>query len=95
MLKVETRSSHPSYPSHPGYILSGSSGSYALYKISGSDPHSARALIMESDPSHIPDQSCELSMLYVNDRDISPDFPQDQRDWNDFTIRVFNCLVLG
>ena len=94
-LRVKTWSSHLGYPSHPGHILSGSSRSYPLYKISGSDPHSACTLIMASGPSHVPDQSYELSMIYVNNGNISPDSPQDQRDWIDFTIRVFNRLVLG
>ena len=46
-----------------GYKLSGSSGSYLLYKISGSDPDSAFSgscvLIMASGP----DESDELSMF--------------------------------
>ena len=39
--RVETGSGHPGNPGHPGHILSGSSGSDPLYKISGSDPDSA------------------------------------------------------
>ena len=34
-IRVETGSGHPG---HPGHILSGSSGSDPLYKLSGSDP---------------------------------------------------------
>ena len=36
--RVETGSGHPGHLGHPGHILSGSSGSDPLYKISGSDP---------------------------------------------------------
>ena len=36
--RVETGSGHPGYP---GHVLSGSSGSDAIYKISKSDPDSA------------------------------------------------------
>ena len=36
-IRVETGSGHPG---HPGHILSGSSGSDPVYKLSGSDPDS-------------------------------------------------------
>ena len=39
-IRVETGSGHPGHPGHPGHILSGSSGSDPLYKLSGSDPDS-------------------------------------------------------
>ena len=39
-IKFETGSGHPGYPGHMGHILSGSSGSHLLYKISGFDPDS-------------------------------------------------------
>ena len=39
--RVETGSGHPGNPGHPGQVLSGSSGSDLLYKISGSDLDSA------------------------------------------------------
>ena len=35
---VATGSGHPDHPGQPGHILPGSTGSDALYKISGSDP---------------------------------------------------------
>ena len=38
LTRVETGSGHPGHPGQPGHILSGSSGSDPLYKISGSDP---------------------------------------------------------
>ena len=38
---VETGSGHPGHPGQPGHVLSGSTGSDPLYKISGSDPDSA------------------------------------------------------
>ena len=37
-IRVETESGHPGHPGQPDHILSGSSGSDLLYKISGSDP---------------------------------------------------------
>ena len=50
-IRVETGSC---YPGHPGHILSGSSGSDPLYKISGSDPDSSyivsHALLMAFGP---------------------------------------------
>ena len=35
--RVETGSGHPGYLDQPSHVLSGSSGSYSVYKISGSD----------------------------------------------------------
>ena len=39
-IRVETGSGHPGYPGQPGHVLSRSSGSDPLYKISGCDPDS-------------------------------------------------------
>ena len=39
--RVETGSGHLGYPGQPGHVLSGSSGSYPIYKISRSDLDSA------------------------------------------------------
>ena len=39
-IRVETGSGHPGHPGQPGHVLSGSSGSDPVYKISGSDPDS-------------------------------------------------------
>ena len=38
--RVETRLGHLGYPGQPDQVLSGSSGSDPVYKISGSDPDS-------------------------------------------------------
>ena len=39
-VRVETGLAHPGQPAHSGHILSGSSGSKPVYKISKTDPHS-------------------------------------------------------
>ena len=57
----------PGYPGQPGHILSGSSGSDPVHKISRSDPDSALDLIMEP----VPDKSNELSILDDDDRSVS------------------------
>ena len=58
-VRVETGSGHP------GHVFAGSSGSDPLYKISGSDPDSARAILMVSGGD-------ELSMPEGDDITISP-----------------------
>ena len=65
IIRVETRSGPP------GHILSKSSRSDPVYKISRSDLDST--LIMMSNP----DQSDELNVLNGDDGSTSPDFPQD------------------
>ena len=40
-IRVETGSGHPGYPGQLGHVLSRSSGSDPVYKISGSDLDSA------------------------------------------------------
>ena len=49
-IRVETASGHPGYP---GHILSRSTGSDPVYKISRSDPDSACVVIMASIPDKI------------------------------------------
>ena len=75
MLRVETGLDHAGYPGQAGHILSRSSGSDLVYKLSVSDPDfyiESRALIMVPGP----DQSNELSMLDGDDGSISPYFLQ-------------------
>ena len=70
-LRIETGLVHPSYP---GHVMSGSSRSHLLYKISVVFIGTCE-LIMGSGHNQID----ELSMLEV-DGSESPDSPQDWRD---------------
>ena len=82
--RVETESSHLD---QPGHVLSGSSGSDPVYKISGSDVDSALDYA---------DQSNKLSVFDDDDGSVSPDFLY----YNYFVrltaqLEYFDCSVLG
>ena len=66
--RVEIRSGHP------GYILSGSSGSDLVYKISGWILY---WIICANNGISIPDHSSELSVLDSDNGSMSPNSPQD------------------